>query len=76
MNRSSSRTKIILGTKVENKILESGRVFNKWIKTRMGTNLVGMFPSTFGNLSVSLSARLRLLKLAVSSGFFNHFSQP
>lgn len=46
------------------------------LKTRMGTILAGMFPSTLVDLTVFLSARLRLLKLAAPSGFFNHFLQP
>ncbi len=46
------------------------------LKTRMGTILAGMFPSTLVHLAVFLGARLRLLKLAAPSGFFNHFLQP
>lgn len=42
----------------------------------MGTIRSGKFPSTLVNPKVFPSARLRLLWLAVSSGLFNHFSQP
>lgn len=42
----------------------------------MGTSFCGKFPFTSRIPEGFFGVRLRLLKLAVSSGFSNHFSQP